>query len=415
MAGERGSVVVVGAGIVGLCCAAYLHRNGFTVTILDRRGPGEMTSFGNAGGLSSSSATPWAMPGILREVPKWLTDPQGPLHVRPRYAARALPWLLRFLREAAEPRVRHNSKALYSLNRGSVRDLLPLAQWAGLSHLIVVPANLTLFRTRASYDKGSLANELRDATGHPYEILDGRDIREREPELAPIFDLALQSPDNGYVKDPYDLSRGLADKLAADGVTFIRADVTGFEFANGIVTAIKTDRTSINADHIVIAAGVWSKVLAEALGHKVALESQRGYHVSVKQPNVTLNNILSVGHKKVSITPMSSGLRISGTVEFSGTQSLPDYRRADMLVPILKDLMPRLIVEETSEWSGHRPCTPDSIPVIGRSPKWRNAWFAFGHGHQGLLGSAPTGRILSELIMGNDPGVDVHPFRIDRF
>jgi len=408
-------VVVIGAGIVGLCCAAYLHRNGYKVTIIDRRGPGEMTSFGNAGGLSSSSATPWAMPGILKDVPKWLLDPEGPLHVRPSYASKALPWLLRFIRESSETRARRNSTALYSLNRGSVRDLMPLVQWAGLGHLIVVPANLSLFRTRESYDKTTLANQLREATGHPYEVIDGKTIREIEPNLAPIFDLALRSPDNGYVKDPYDLSKGLADKLFGDGVTFVRGDVTGFDIADRRIRAVKTDRNPLVADHVVVAAGVWSKVLAEALGHKVALESQRGYHVSVKNPNVTLNNILSVGHKKVSITPMSSGLRVSGTVEFSGTQALPDYRRADILVPILKDLMPKLEVHETSEWAGHRPCTPDSLPVIGRSPKIANALFAFGHGHQGLMGSAPTGRMISELVMGRDPGVDMTPFRIDRF
>lgn len=408
-------MVVVGAGIVGLCTAAYLLRNRCQVTIVDRRGPGELTSFGNAGGLSSSSATPWAMPGILKQVPKWLIDPSGPLHVRPRYALQALPWLLRFIAQASVERVKHNSQALYSLNRGSVRDLMPLVQWAGLGHLIVVPANLTLFQTRQHFDAARLTNALRDATGHPYEIIDGATIREIEPELAPIFDLAVRSPDNGYCRDPFELSKGLAEKLAADGVTFVRGDVTGFETVDGRIRAVKTDRAALPADAVVIAAGVWSKVLVAALGHTVPLESQRGYHVSVKQPNVTLNNILAVGHKKVSVTPMSSGLRISGTVEFSGTQALPDYRRADTLVPVLQQLMPRLKIEETSEWAGHRPCTPDSLPVIGRSPSVTNAYFGFGHGHQGLMGAAPTGRILSEMIMNRHPGVDVAPFAIERF
>lgn len=408
-------VVVIGAGIVGICTAAYLLRNGCRVTLVDKRGPGEMTSFGNAGGLSSSSATPLAMPGIVNKVPGWLLDPDGPLKIRPSYAHRVAPWLLRFIRQSAERRVRHNSTALYSLNSGSVRDLMPLVQWANLQHLIVVPANLTLYRTRAGYDSAGLTHELRDATGHPYEVIDAKTIRELEPELAPDFNVAIRSPDNGYCRSPIDLSTGLADKIFSEGVGFLRREVQGLDIADGMITAVRTDREALECDAAVIAAGVWSKQFMEFLGHRISLESQRGYHVSVKNPNVTLNNILAVGDRKVSVTPMSSGLRISGTVEFSGTETLPDFRRGRSLLPILQELVPRLKVEETTEWSGHRPCTPDSLPVIGRSAKVRNAYFGFGHGHQGLMGAAPTGRILAEIILGRDPGVDLSSFSADRF
>lgn len=407
-------VVVIGAGIVGLCTAAYLLRRGHRVTVIDRRGPGEMTSFGNAGGLSAS-ATPMAMPGIVRNVPKWLMASDGPLHIRPGYALRALPWLLRFVAQSRLSHARRNSHALYSLNSRSIGDLRPLLQWASLENLVVTPANMTLFRTRAQYDASRLTHELREATGHPYELLDGETIRAMEPHLTADYNLALRAPDAGYCRDPYDLSRGLAQTLFAAGCAYLRADVTGFDLVDGRIRAVKTDRSAIAASHVVVAAGIWSKVLVERLGHFVPLESQRGYHVSVKSPNVTLNSLIAVSDRKVSVTPMSSGLRISGTVEFSGTSALPNYDRAAMLLPILKALMPTLRIDEISEWAGHRPCTPDSLPVIGRSSKVANAYFGFGHGHQGLMGAGPTGRALSDLVGGGAPPIDLSPFSIERF
>lgn len=415
MGSDRPHIVVIGAGIVGICTAAYLLRNGCQVTLVDRRGPGEATSFGNAGGISSSSATPLAMPGIWKKVPTWLTDPDGPLKIRPSYAHRVAPWLISFLRHSSEANARGNSAALYTLNRGSVKDLMPLVQWANLQHLIVVPANLTLYRSKTAYDAARLTHELRDATGHPYEVIDAQTIRKEEPELAPDFNVAIRSPDNGFCRNPLDLSVGLAEKICAEGVSLLRREVQGLDIVDGRLKAVRTDREAIAFDGAVIAAGVWSKHFMDLIGHRVLLESQRGYHVSVKNPNVTLNNVQAVGDKKVSVTPMSSGLRISGTVEFSGTESLPDRRRGAALLPILQQLVPRLKVEETTEWSGHRPCTPDSLPVIGRSSKVGNIYFGFGHGHQGLMGAAPTGRILSEIILGRDPGVDVSPFSADRF
>jgi D-amino-acid dehydrogenase len=408
-------VIVVGGGIVGLATAAHLLRSGARVMVIDRRGPGEATSFGNAGGLSETSTLPMAMPGILKDVPRWLIDPDGPLHVRPRYLPKALPFLLRFLRETAEPRVRRNAKALIALHRHCLNDLMPLVQWAGAEHLIVVPAHLHLFRTRAGYDKDTLSHELRVATGRSMELLDGREIRGEEPHLAPIFELGLRMPGNGYCRSPLKLSQAIAAKFVADGGEILRSDVMGFVTDEGRIAAVRTDRGNLAASQVVVAAGIWSRRLVEQLGESLPLESQRGYHVSIKQPNVSVTNMCGVGFRKVALTPMDDGLRVAGTVEFAGLEPLPEHRRVEPLLAAARELLPALDIRDYSEWMGHRPCLPDSLPVIDRSRRYGNVFFAFGHGHQGLIGSGPTGRIIADMALGRDPGINLRPYAIDRF
>lgn len=408
-------VAIIGAGIVGLATAMWLTRQGCPVVLIDRRGAGEATSFGNAGGISPASCTPIALPGMLRQVPGWLAREDGPLRIRPSYALRAAPWLLRFLRETTEARVRRNSTALHQINRGAVRDLMPLIDDAGLHDLLVLPGHLTLYRDRARHDAAHLTNALREASGHPYEVLNAGQIREIEPELSSDYTFAVRSEGNGFCRDPYALSQGFARHLQSRGAPLLRREVQGFIHEGSAITGVQTDRGPVMADRIVLCAGIWSKQVLAPLGLRVALESQRGYHVAAIDPNVTINNILGVGDRKVAVTPMNSGLRVAGTVEFSGIESAPDPRRAKALIPALRAIVPRLKIEEIREWSGHRPCTPDSLPILGPTRRWQNLLLGFGHGHQGLMGSGPTGRILADLVLGRDPGLDLGPYAVDRF
>jgi D-amino-acid dehydrogenase len=201
-----------------------------------------MTSYGNAGGIQNLATTPIGMPGMLRNLPQWLMDPLGPLHIQPRYLPRALPWLLRFARETTEGRVRHNAKALNALNRNSITDTAELARWAGVEHLIELSGHLYLFRSKADYERDRLGKELRDATGQPYDVIGNNAIRDLEPELASIYELALHVPGDGFCRDPHKLTTALAEATIGAGAEFLRAEVTGFERSNGTISAIKTDR-----------------------------------------------------------------------------------------------------------------------------------------------------------------------------
>jgi D-amino-acid dehydrogenase len=413
--GKRETVAVVGAGIVGICCAAFLVRDGHNVILFDRRGPGEMTSFGNLGGIQSLAATPIGLPGMWKEIPKWLSDQSGPLVIRPSYLPHVAGWLWKFWRQSRSDRVWHNARALNSLNSGSVEAHRSLADWAGVSDLIKVPGQLYVWTSRKYFDGSTLSRKIWASTGHAIREISGAEIREMEPALGDRFEVGLEIPGNGYCRDPYLLARTLADRTIAEGASFRREEVNGFTFDDGRISGVQTDRGVQKVDRLVVAAGMWSKQLLRQLGYEVPLESHRGYHVTIADPGVELSRMLLVIDKKIAITPMNSGLRIGGTVEFAGLEPFPDYRRSRSLLALGKSVLPALEAERYTEWMGHRPCTPDSVPVIGATKRNDNLYLAFGHGHMGLLGSAPTGRLIADLVAGRTPSIDLEPFRVERF
>ncbi|MFP6742525.1 MAG: FAD-dependent oxidoreductase [Alphaproteobacteria bacterium] len=409
------SVVVIGAGIVGMACAGYLQRDGHAVTVVDRVAPGEGCSFGNAGGMSPGSVVPLSMPGTSAQVMKWLFDPLGPLSLRPSYLPRLIPWLLRFKRAGSPERVEQISIALRALHEDLFECYDPLIRAAKAEDLIVRDGQMYVYQSEESFRQDAAGRDLRRARGVVVEELDSDQIREREPALAPIFERAAFFPEHGHCRDPHALVRRLAEQFQRAGGTILRRHVNGFEIGPDGPTRLHADGGDIDCSALVIAAGAWSHRLAARLGSKVPLETQRGYHVTVADPGVAPRRIVMWADRKFMATPMEHGLRFAGTAEFAGLDAPPDYRRARALLDHGRIMYPGLKDEHVSEWMGHRPCLPDSLPVIGRSPRFPAVHYAFGHGHTGLTGASMTGQFIADLVAGRPPVIDVAPFRVDRF
>ena len=199
----------------------------------------------------------------------------------------------------------------------------------------------------------------------------------------------------------------------------LRAAATGFRVDGGKLTAIRTDAGELAADAAVVAAGVWSKPLAASLGDRVPLETERGYHLMINDPEVMPRIPTADGDGKFVATPMDTGLRFAGTVEFAGLDAPPDWRRARILLEQGRRMLPGLAPEHPEErisvWMGHRPSMPDSLPVMGYSRATRDVVYAFGHGHVGMTSAPMTGRIVADLIAGRPPTIDIAPFAADRF
>jgi len=408
-------IVVVGAGVVGTATACYLQRDGHKVTIVDRDEPGMQTSFGNLGGISPGSVVPVATPGMLKDIPKWLLDPEQPLFIRWSYFPRVVPWLIKFLRAGQVDRVREISRALSALNGPTFEAYAPLLKDAGAEHLFHRTGQLFLYQSRLGIEKDALGVELRKASGVRVDVVGKDEIRQLEPALAPIFESGFFMPDHGHCKNPFGLVQALARAFTRNGGTLVRANVRGFEMGPDGPRKVLTDGAAIEADAVVVAAGVWSNELTKQLGHVVPLESHRGYHVTFEDPGAIPRIMCFPVDYKFAITPMEMGLRVGGTVELAGTDAPPNYERARVLTRIAKRVIPGLKTEKYTEWMGHRPCHPDSLPVIGPSPRWKNVYFAFGHGHQGLLGASQTGKVIAEVIGGRAPSMPLSPFRVDRF
>lgn len=412
------TAVVIGAGIVGVCAANALLDAGFEVEMIDPALPGspEQCSYGNAGGICPGSCIPNAMPGMLKQIPKWLADPEGPLHVRLAYLPQALPWLVRFLATTRRARVEEISAAMRSLHRLSFECYEPLIREAGCEDLLQKRGQLFVYEAADGPEQSAYSLGLRRHHGVKVEILNQDEVRQLEPALAPIFKRGVYLPEQGQCPNPGRLVAKIAELAVAKGARLTRAKATGFRFGPSGPVAVLTDAGERPADQIVLAAGAWSGNLARQLGSRIPLETERGYHVMVKGADTGLRIQTISAERKFVASPMEEGLRLAGTVEFAGLDAPPNMARADILLRQAKFMFPNMDTSgEVTRWMGHRPGTPDSIPVIARAPRHRNAIFAFGHGHQGLIGGAITGRLVAELATERPSSIDLAPFRPDRF
>jgi glycine/D-amino acid oxidase-like deaminating enzyme len=406
-------VVVVGAGIIGACTALRLARDGRRVVLVDRLDPGEGCSFGNAGALSPAAVVPMALPGMLGKVPGWLRDPDGPLVVRPRYALRAAPWLLRWVRASRAAVVLQASDALNALNRGTLdgyRDLLDAAQFADLVRL---GGHLYAFRSRPTAAGDVLAQTLRERHGVRTQSLDAGELREAEPALSPDYAAGLLLPDNGQTVNPHRLVRTLVDNLVAAGGRVLRDEVRRVAADAGRVEVV-TASSRMPAAAVVLAAGAWSRTLLRDLHADVPLESERGYHLMLQDASSGPRRPTMLADRKFFATPMEHGLRLAGTVEFAGLDAPADWTRAEALMRHAQAAFPSLRATQWTRWLGHRPSLPDSVPVIDRLPV-PGVFVAFGHGHLGMSGGPGTARLVADLVAGRRPFIDPAPYRHDRF
>ncbi|MCP5151937.1 MAG: FAD-dependent oxidoreductase [Ectothiorhodospiraceae bacterium] len=408
-------VVVIGAGAVGACSAAYLQRQGLRVTIVDRLPPGEATSFGNAGSLSPSSVVPIAVPGMLKKVPGWLLRSDGPLTIRLSYLPTILPWLVRYVRAGTAAQVEASAQALAMLHGPGLESHEDLAAAAGAPELVRRTDYLHVFGSDASF-RGSLGDwTLRRRHGAVVDLLDAGGVHEVEPDLSPHYVRGALVRDQGFTLDPSRLVKAYVSMVVRDGGAFVQEEVRAIETDAGRAVAVRTADGRIEADAVVVAGGAWSRALIEPLGVHVPLDTERGYHATIPSPGIALTHTIMEADFKFMATPMAMGVRFAGMVELAGLEAEPDPRRAAIIQRLARRMFPKLQLDDASEWMGFRPSLPDGLPVIGPVPDYPNVLLAFGHAHTGMIGSPMTGRIVAGLASGRMPNVDIRAFRPDRF
>ena len=409
------TVTVVGAGIVGVCCALHLQREGFKVRLIDKGEPGMKASFGNSGSFGTASCVPFAMPGVLKKVPKMLFDSESPLKLRWSHVPRALPWFLRFIAAARPSRVEEIAAARNSLLVHTHAGYAPLIEGADASKWVDNNGLMMVFENEATFEGAAYALDLRRRNGVHMDILDGNEARQMEPALSKKVIKAVSLPDVSRTIDPFRLTESLAKDFVRRGGEIVNTEVRGFEIGADGPTRIITDRGPLEVETVVIAAGVWSGPLAKQLGTSVPLEAERGYHVMFANQDFALKRALVSADRNVSLAHMHEGIRATGVAEFAAPDAPPDMRNAEMVKRQAMALVPGLKGEPASQWMGPRPSHPDSKPVIGRSPRHKNVLFAFGHDHLGLTMAGITGKLVAELATGKPTTVDLAPFRPDRF
>jgi D-amino-acid dehydrogenase len=405
--------LIVGAGVVGICSALHLQREGHEVVIIDRNGPAEGASKGNAGLFAIGHVVPIGTPAILKRVPAMLLDSTSPLTIRWSYLADIAPWLIRLLAASTPRRVEAISHALAAILAPALESYRPLLQSAGAGDLVQRRGWLILYESQDSRRAAQPDLDLRRSRGVRLEELDEGTIRQLVPGLrsGPVW--GVMQPDCEHTVDPYRLTVTLAETFAAQGGVIQRGDVRTGVTPDG-KAQITTNDGPIAFDALVIAAGAWSRMLLRGLGDDAPLDTERGYHVMMEN-NIDLRIPLLSADHKFSMTPMTDGIRLGGTVEFAGLEAPPNPKRWDIMTKRTRALLPGLKGEMHSTWMGFRPSMPDSLPVIGPSPRHANVYYAFGHGHLGLTLAAVTGRMIADMVANRAPAVEPTPYRITRF
>jgi len=415
-------VVIIGAGVVGACTALALLADGHRVTIIEPGAPGgdHAASYGNGGWLSTASVVPMSLPGLWKNIPRYLLDSDGPLVIRAGSLPRLAPWLVRFLAAGHRPeRVARTARALSALLHDAPARHGALAREAGVADLVVESGLTYVYPSRKAFEAESLAWQLRGDQRVIWREIDRDELRSHTPALAPSYGFGIEVPAGGHCRDPGAYVAALAALARSRGARWINGSATGLILERGGLRAVRVGATDVAADCAVICAGIDSARLAREAGSRIPLESERGYHVVLPADDLSMRTPLMPSDGKMAVTQTVQGLRISGQVELASRGAGPDWRRADILLRHAQRMFPSLSVPGSSagipRWLGHRPSTPDGLPVLGRCEASDQVFCAFGHGHVGLASAPASAELIADLIAGREPRIDPLPYRTSRF
>jgi D-amino-acid dehydrogenase len=383
--------VVVGAGIIGTAIAHDLQKRGRQVVLLDRDSPGKGASYGNMASIAVTEFMPASRPSVWRQIPGWMLDPEGPVRVRPSYMPRLVPWFLRFIAASRPSKLRDLEAQGAALCSRALGDTLDLLRETGLTDQISDEGCLSLYTDEAEFKADRDHIEILERFGFPHEVIGRQAIKALEPELSDKIGLAVLFPQNE------------------------RGEVVGFTRSEAMRDVALKDGRRLPADEVVIAAGAFSARLAKALGEPIPLETERGYHTQIMAPGISMKHSIIWPARAFMVTPTAGGIRVGGTVEMAGLDAAPDYRRSKVTVKRAKEALPNLRCEDFTEWMGHRPALPDTVPILSASARTKGLFYATGHGHLGLTYAATTARLMGDLVIGAKPAIDLTPYRINRF
>ena len=410
-------VIVLGAGIVGVCCALELQRRGMSVTLVDRQAPGMETSMGNAGVLARSSLMPFNHPGLWGQLPRLLKNDTVQFRYRWPYLASNLGWAARFLMSARPSVFQETARALDGLIRLSAPEHLKLLDDSGARHRLRDTGWIFLYRTAAAWNAGALARRTFAQYDVPTRELNPAELAEVEPALSPIFHRALWIQGSYSVDDPYEVVAAYARLFQCEGGTFKRMDAAAIRRdGNGWGVQGTSASESVSADRLVVALGPWSKALLKTTGIDLPMASERGYHMhySGRDGARVTRPVYDTGGGYV-LSPMARGLRLSTGVELNACEAPARPEQLDLAEQRAREAFPLGGRLDAAAWLGRRPTLPDSRPMIGEAPRHPGLWLALGHQHIGFSTAPGTAKVLAELMLDGAAASRHAAFRPGRF
>ena len=412
---SKESVVVLGAGIVGICCAIELQKAGYAVELVDRSKPGSETSAGNAGIFSLGSIAPLASPALIPRIPGLITNSYADFRMHYPHLLPLMPWLFRFLGRCNRSTYLRDGQLIHQLTAASLEMHLALIEQSNANDLAVHNGGLRLYRRHKSFEKDEIERELLQRCGVEYEVVEQADIKSLEPDLSPRFVRALWTRQSVSVKSPYtlcerytDYFRSLGGNVRQDEVRSVQARENGW--------SMFTTQGERQVGKLVLCLGAWTPELLKPLGYKNVIAIERGYHmmISTQSGKVLHRPVFDVDRNYVMI-PMADGIRVTTGTNLTYRETAPTPHQVERVLPAAYEAFPlkdRLLDEP---WMGRRPSTPDSLPLIGPAPRHHNLWLAYGHAHMGLGMGPITGQIIARQVSGEEPPFDVSACEPSRY
>jgi len=411
-----GDVLIIGGGVVGMAAAYELSGSGVSVTVVDRGEPGFGCSYGNAGWITPSLARPLPSPGMLGKALRWMLDPDSPLYIQPRMNASLARWLLRFLRSMNAAHMNRAIDALTGLTRHSLDVYAGLDAETGHATGFRRDGLLVAASTDAGREDALGLREIASRRGVPGHPLDPAELRELEPAVTGRIAGGVFFPQEAHA-EPLELVRAFAKGAKNRGARILSDhEVFAFRTEGRRVLSLETTRGVLSAGSYVLATGSWSRALSRKLGIEIPVLGGKGYALTLPPLEPMPRRPLMLIEKKIAVTPRDGSIRIGGTLELVDQDESITARRVAAIVRGARGYLtlpedPRVL----ELWRGLRPCTPDGLPLIDRSPRHDNLVIATGHQMLGVQSAPGTARLVADLVLRRDPSFDPAPFRASRF
>jgi D-amino-acid dehydrogenase len=413
---HKADVIVLGAGMIGVTAALHLQARGRDVVLVDRHGAaGLETSFGNAGLIERSSIYPKVFPRQLKKLALYALNLLPEAHYHATALPEVGPWLLRYFEESAPQRLATIVVAQRALIERCLDEHVALMTQADALGQLRRTGWIKLYRSEATFSEAIAEAKKLGDFGLRIDILDENGLALREPHLVGAIG-AVHYLDTASVDEPSRVVQAYADLFLRRGGRFYEGDARSLQEGEDGLWSISTHEGAVHARDLLVALGPWSDLVYREFGYDFPLAVKRGYHMHYAlREGTTLSHPVLDSDVGYVLAPMTRGVRLTTGVEFAHRDSEPTPVQIEQTEPHARKLLPLGERLDAKPWMGCRPCLPDMLPIVGRAPRHAGLWFDFGHQHHGFTLGPVCGRLIAELMTGEEPFTDPTPYRPERF
>ncbi len=406
-------IAVIGAGIIGVCTAHFLKKNGHEVILLDENEPGTQTSFGNAGLFASHECVTANSPHLWKNIPNMLFNKNSGVVIDWLYILTHLPWAIKFLKNCNKKNVEHIAKSLSSFSSHAVLAYEEIFEDIDFTKNLIKKEPIFLYESKDLFNKNQFSLNLRKKFNIDFDIIKKEDIAKIEPNLNHIYYNGIILKGEIFTTSPLKITQKIYNHFIKNKGIFVQSKIKSIKKENNSLF-LQYENENHLFDKIIVAAGAWSNILARSIGDNFPLDVERGYHIVFEGKKDLITHPIGWAKTGFYITPMEDGIRAAGTVEIAGLKKPMNKNILNLIEKTSRNILPQL-GKVKSQWMGFRPTLPDSLPVIGESTKCKNVFYAFGHQHLGLSLAAVTGKAILSLIEKKPTNIDIGPLNPSRF